>query len=208
MADFFRLMFLLVFLTTALVACVEKTPAPKVANATEWKENGYVSGQINGFTLDSFRINENYSYRYFVDPVQTHFRVDTIFVFGLKRPLYIFDIIRFDKATGSSIQLKFGLDSLQGRVRKPSVYYPQFGKIDYLTKGFGNSVISYQTTQIGTLGQNDDIITFSDLVYNGEVNRVLGNFRFRSYLGKRDTLKLYGPEIRGNFDLFIKRKLR
>ncbi len=191
-----------------LSACVTKTPAPAVPDALVWQQGGYIAGQVNGFTRDSFRINENYSYSHFLDPFQTHYRIDTIVINAQKQPLYIFDLTRFDDKTRSYIHLRFGMDSLKGRVRRPSVHYPQYGGIYYITKGPGNDIITYQTEQEGIYGTKDDVIQISDLVYNEEVNRLLGSFKFREYLGQRDTNKVYGPEVKGNFDLFVKRKLR
>lgn len=198
----------LLALGQVLVSCVEKLPAPRVADAFEWQKNGFIAGQVNGFTRDSFRLNENFRYTSVLDPFLSHYRVDTITPLGRPQPLFIFDIQRYDPKTGASISLKFAVDSLGGRTRRPSTYFPQEASINFVTPGLNGELITYGTTQRGTRGPDDKTILIDQIIYNEQVNRLLGTFTFRERLGMRDTTVLYGPEVRGNFDLFVKRKLR
>lgn len=196
-------------LLAAVVACTQKPPAPVVIeDAITWQQGGFLAGQINGFTRDSVRVNENFSYRWFLDPFQTHYVVDTIAPNGVKRPLYIFDLSRFDPATGANMQLSFALDSLGGKVREVSPFYPQRATIQFVTPGLKGELITYQTSQTGTRGVDDKRILVSQVIYNEEVNRLVGFFSFKERLGMRDTTVLFGPEVRGSFDMFVKRKLR
>lgn len=204
----------LLTLTTMMVAiailtsCVEKVAAPLPGNLYKWQTGGFIKGQLNGFLSDSLLVNENYNYTEFLDPLESHFRIDTIDANGKTQPLYIFDLKRFDSKSGSYVHLRFGLDSLGGRVRRPSGFYPQYGEIDFESIGPKNSILTYKNVQQGIYGQQNDVILFSDIIYNKDVNRILGSYTFRQYLGMRDTSKVYGPEVRGNFDMFVRRKLR
>lgn len=186
----------------------EKEIIPPIPNTFEWQEGGEIVGDIVGFTADSFFSVENFKFKHYLQPYETHYRTDTIVQFGLPRPLHIFQVARFDPKSGSNLRLQFALDSLGGRIRPSSALFPQQASVELIRPTDDGRILTFQTAVSGVRGRNDDIIDINGLIFNPQVHRLIGSFYFREFKGMRDTTKVYGPEIRGSFDVFLKQRLQ